>query len=332
MVTSSALADLPLAGGVTTAGLNAHVTPAGRPEQDRPTAALKPRRETTVQMPVALLAGRRRQDRRAARDHEVGRRGDVERQAGVRVRPPPMAMAWKAVVPSGVAAEVLTVSVLSTNPFGGGVTSAGLKAHEAPAGNVAHDRLTGALKVLTDVTRQVLMTLLPCATDRLAGVQDSVKLGSSTLISSWRARQRAAGADDLEGEQASGRGRRGVRVRVLVALPFGGGVTGVALKLQDAPAGRLAQARSTGALNPFCDATVQVLLALLPWTAETMDGKQATVKAGASTVRVRLALRSSAPLMPRTWKLVAPPGVVSEVPTVSVLVMLPFAGGVTRPG
>ena len=91
-------------------------------------------------------------------------------------------------------------------------------------------------------------------------------------------------------------------MRVLVAVPFGGGVTGVALKPQDAPAGRLAQARSTGALKPFCDATVQVLVVLLPWTAETIDGLQVTVKAGTSTLRVKLALRCNVALVPRTWK------------------------------
>ena len=50
-----------------------------------------------------------------------------------------------------------------------------------------------------------------------------------------------------------------LKVSVLFTVPFGGGMTGVGLKPQAAPAGRFAQARSTGALKPFCDATVQVL-------------------------------------------------------------------------
>ena len=44
-----------------------------------------------------------------------------------------------------------------------------------------HERLTGALKVLTEVMRQELVTLLPWGTDRLAGVHDHAKSGTSTL-------------------------------------------------------------------------------------------------------------------------------------------------------
>src|SRR5262245_36786264 len=100
-------------------------------------------------------------------------------------------MAWKAVVARGVAAEVLTVSVLVTDPLGGGATSAGLNAQAAPAGSVPHDSATGAPKVLTEVTRQVLATLLPWGTERLAGVQDTEKSGTTTLIDMLVLRVRA---------------------------------------------------------------------------------------------------------------------------------------------
>ena len=74
------------------------------------------------------------------------------------------------------------VNVLSTNPFEGGVTCPGLNEQAAPAGSVPHDRLTGALKVLPEVTRQVLVTLVPWGTDRLDGVHDHAKSGTCT----WR--------------------------------------------------------------------------------------------------------------------------------------------------
>ena len=48
------LLALPLAGGVSDVGLNAHVTPAGRPVQDRPTAELKPLRLVTVTVLLPL--------------------------------------------------------------------------------------------------------------------------------------------------------------------------------------------------------------------------------------------------------------------------------------
>jgi hypothetical protein len=53
--TVSVLPALPLGGGVTTPGLYAHVTPAGRLAQDRVTGLEKPPLEVTVQVLVPLL-------------------------------------------------------------------------------------------------------------------------------------------------------------------------------------------------------------------------------------------------------------------------------------
>jgi hypothetical protein len=71
------------------------------------------------------------------------------------VKPPPAAMAGKLAMPCGVAPVVLTVKVLSTNPFEGSVTTAGLNEQAAPEGRGPQVRLTGALKVLPEVTRHV---------------------------------------------------------------------------------------------------------------------------------------------------------------------------------
>ena len=83
------------------------------------------------------------------------------------------------------------------------------------------------------------------------------------------------------------------KVTVLLALPFAGGVTGLGLAEQVTPAGRPAQARLTALLKPFCDVTVQVLVALPPWAAVRLDGLQAMVKSGvteAAGVTVRQVL------------------------------------------
>ena len=47
---------VPFAGGVTEAGANVHVAPAGRPVHDRPTAALKPFRLPTVAVAVPFAS------------------------------------------------------------------------------------------------------------------------------------------------------------------------------------------------------------------------------------------------------------------------------------
>ena len=114
-----------------------------------------------------------------------------------------------------------------------------------------------------------------------------------------------------------------------------GGVTGVGLKAQAAPGGSVPQDRSTGALKPFWDAIVQLKAALSPWTTlneKNGGGEQATVNAGTSTFRLRFALRTRWPLVPVTWKLAAPPGVLVWVLTVRVLVTVPLAGTVTAAG
>ena len=50
----------------------------------------------------------------------------------------------------------MTVSVLFTVPLAGGVTEAGLKLQDTPAGRLAQDRLTALAKPPVEVTVQVL--------------------------------------------------------------------------------------------------------------------------------------------------------------------------------
>ena len=65
-------------------------------------------------------------------------------------------------------------------------------------------------------------------------------------------------------DYARRRGGVAVTLSVLFALPLGGGVTAVGLKLQLEPVGMLAQLRVTALLKPLTDPIVQVLVAAGP--------------------------------------------------------------------
>ena len=96
----------------------------------------------------------------------------------LRVRPPPVPTTWKAAVPSGVAAEVLTVSVLVDEPVRRRRHLGGAEGARGAGGQRARTRrLTGALKRVDRRDAAVLVTLLPWTTDRLVGVQDEREVG-----------------------------------------------------------------------------------------------------------------------------------------------------------
>src|SRR5262245_1717559 len=71
-----------------------------------------------------------------------------------------------------------------------------------------------------------------------------------------------------------------VTVRVLPIDPPAGGVAGLGEKLQEAPAGRLAQARLTASAKLFTELTVQVVLPAWPCWMLRLDGLQLSVKSG----------------------------------------------------
>ena len=76
------------------------------------------------------------------------------------------------------------------------------------------------------------------------------------------------------------------KVRVALAEPFAGGVTDVGAKAHETPEGSVPQLKLTAELNPPVDVTVQVVLALLPWVTDTLDGLHATEKSGVAVGRV----------------------------------------------
>src|ERR1043165_9881572 len=80
--------------------------------------------------------------------------------------------------------------------------------------------------------------------------------------------------------------------------------------------------------RPVVAVSVPPALRVQPWSV-SKSSKNTVVGAGGVTVRDRPAFRVSAPLTPWTWKGEVPVAWAPETVTVSVLLMLPPAGGVT---
>jgi hypothetical protein len=74
------------------------------------------------------------------------------------------------------------------------------------------------------------------------------------------------------------------RVRLLVALPFAGGVTDAGLKLHDAPLGSPVQESATALAKPFVEVTVHELAPLAPCCTLRLEGLHATEKSGTGGV------------------------------------------------
>ena len=122
-------------------------------------------------------------------------------------------------------------------------------------------------------------------------------------------------------------------VSTLATVPFAGGVTGVGLKPHVAPAGRPVHDRPTAELKPRRLPTVTVLAPLAPWAIVRLAGEAESVKSvGVRTESESDVLRVDVPLVPTIDTAYDPVGVLAATDTVSTLVAVPFAGGVTGVG
>lgn len=77
-------------------------------------------------------------------------------------------------------AEVLTVNWVEVVP--GGVTVAGEKVHEAPAGSPEQAKETGELKLFAGEIEMEVVPLCPAVTESAAGEADTEKSGGGKLI------------------------------------------------------------------------------------------------------------------------------------------------------
>jgi hypothetical protein len=162
---------VPFAGGVAGLGTKAAVTPDGSAEVLSVTAELKPfvLVIVTVLLPEAPCATLT--DVPASEKSGVGVAVTVRPTFAERVSAPLVPTAWNVVVPAA-AVPALTVSVLLTVPFAGGVIDEGAKLQDAPAARLAHESATALAKPPVDVTVQVVLALAPCWMLRLAGAQE----------------------------------------------------------------------------------------------------------------------------------------------------------------
>ena len=90
-----------------------------------------------------------------------------------------------------------------------------------------------------------------------------------------------------------------VKVNVEVAVPFAGGVTGLAEKAAVTPLGSAEKLRVVAELKPFWLATVIVLEAFPPWLTFTALGAAETVNPGVPppTAKIRSSWSSYAPVL-----------------------------------
>ena len=115
-----------------------------------------------------------------------------------RVSAPLVPWAARRYVPVAAVGAAITVSVLATLPFGGGVTVAGANEHVRPAGAPAQARSMALAKPFTDETEQVLEALPPCWTAKLEGAHATPKPSTFAAVgvASWHALAGPAHADE----------------------------------------------------------------------------------------------------------------------------------------
>jgi len=158
------LLTLPLAAGVTVAGENEQLAPAGRPAQDMPTALVKPLSEVIVQtrfllVPVGIDKVRVPQE--TVKSPVGAGAVTVRLIPPVRVVEPLVPSTLMVEVPVVAVLEAVTVTVVVAVPLAAGVAEAGEKEQLTPAGRAEQAKLTALAKLLIELTVQVLVVLPP---------------------------------------------------------------------------------------------------------------------------------------------------------------------------
>jgi len=123
-----------------------------------------------------------------------------------------------------------------------------------------------------------------------------------------------------------------VKVRVELALPLAGGVTGFGEKAAVTPEGKPVALRLVAELKPFKLVMVVVLVPVPPCATFTEVGEVAMEKSGAAAavmVSEMVAVWVSEPEVPVTVTVAVPVVAVEDAVSVSVDVAFPLAGGVT---
>ena len=172
------------------------------------------------------------------------------------------------VVPVGARREALQVMVTFTLPLAGGVTGLAEAVADTPLGNSFTLSVTAEWKPPTLVTVRVVEVRPPWVMLNEDGDRDKVKFGA---LDEFTVREMVV-LCEVEPEVPvmvtvavpTVAVEDAVSVRVEVALPFAGGVTGFVEKLAVTPEGRPLALSVVAELNPFWLVMVIVLVPLLP--------------------------------------------------------------------
>jgi hypothetical protein len=186
-----------------------------------------------------------------------------------------------------VVAVALAVNVKLLVP----VVLAGLKLAVTPAGRPEADKLTLPLNPLVGLTVMVLLALLPCVTETLAGDAESVKFGAAftvrVTVVVWLKLPEVPVIVTVAFPVVAV--PLAVSVKLLVPVVLAG------LKLAVTPAGSPDADRLTLPVKPLVGFTVMVLLPLPPWVTVTLVGDEESVKSGVAALpqfaNLKLAMR-----------------------------------------
>lgn len=180
------------------------------------------------------------------------------------------------------------------------VTLVGDRAHVRPVdGEMAAARVTVPVKPLTLVRVMVEVPAAPALTVTLVGLAAIVKpwtMRVTVAVLDWEPAVPVIVIVDVP----RGAVELVVKVRVDVAEPSAGGVTGLGLKLAVTPLGRPVADSVTGELKPPEEEIVMVVETELPGMTVREDGLAVMVKPACETVRERLIVRAVVLLAPVT--------------------------------
>jgi hypothetical protein len=226
------------------------------------------------------------------------------------------------VLPVGARREALQVMVTVALPLAGGVTGFAEAVADTPLGSPFTLKLTAELNPFTLVTVSVVETRSPSSMVKEEGDSERVKFGVSEEELTERAMVVLRVLDPevpvivivvvptVADEDA-------VSVRVDVALPLAGGVTGLVENVAVTPLGKPLTLNVAAESKPPVLLTVIVLVPLLPWVTVTEAGDALTLKFGDE-------LEEPARALSRPLSLGLPQPVAKSYPVVAEKPLLPL--------
>ena len=235
------------------------------------------------------------------------------------------------VVPLGARREALQVMVMVALPLAGGVTGFSVAVADTPLGNLFTLNSTAELNPPTLVTVRVVDTLPLSSTVNEEGDRDSVKFlvaeefTVSAMVVVWVIEPETpviitVAVPTVAEEDA-------VSVRVEVAVPFAGGVTGLVEKVAVTPLGNPLALSVVAESKPPVLVMVIVLVPLFPWVTVTEAVDALRLKlgaAGAFTVSETVVVAVKLPEVPVMVTVAVP--VVAVLLAVRVRVLVEVVG------